>query len=1463
MNKLIGNGIEEDINKLSKPDITKCFFNENKLKEQLQALQGYITDLSEENDLLVETIEELENESNLQIFDFNSKFCELSAIIEKLEKENVELNLHKDKLQSDVNIFISLFKDKSIQPSYLEFKSFPISQLCDEGFECEIQTSKDNMTTLEVDQLKEDLENEKNKNDLMIHEKDLLIKKLQDEISECDKEKQALSEKIFKQDQLLFDLQSKSSSKSEEQILMLEKNINELKLQHEDEQKTMANEKIALQKSISELKLQLEDERKIMTAEVANQYDVASKLRDELSECKIKFEDTVKQVRFQGEIIVNLRKDMKVCEQQNMEYRNKLLTLEATLEENSLETAISQVSQEKYNYNGDDIKKVNDNGDDIKKANEGEDEQKSFDEIDVDDQKLSSTENVESLLKHQVEHIDQLEKYITELEEKLHASEKIQADYENTITGLKVVNQNAQNQIEEYKVYLQEMNEKLDSSEKLREQEIHKNSLNEEKMVCFHDETIQLRRDLEYINAEVKAKNILIDQATTEGLTYKQKYAEKDVELQNQLVIIKQLEVNYEKISNELLELRANACEEILFKEQKILCLSEELEMANLRYSNISEELTSLETELENKSKSVDFSDDLNLMKTQLEVAQEDIHQLEMGLTLITEKHEALLKENVVKDSSVINLQTELDVTQQEFEHVIDDIDNKTMEIERLTIVIGHLQKSCQTLEAEKDNLEKQVVTQELYIDKLQTKIQLLEENNMNSSEQLEKLKIELEKSFHDISTLNQKLAKQSDYLISLENLLVHLKKDAGETKMQNNLLEDTLREIKDSLDQNVDDCNHYKTLYSKLNSEYKSLEELQKKTQNACSLLQKKNTELLEEIDFFKTETSEAAEQVVHLQNCFDCLVSQCNKKSLKLNSPTSSPSDSLLQKKIRNTIDQFELLENIFQDYMTENKNLSEKVKEYSNNLAVKEMHLSQKINELTLKLEELYRSEHALKESDDKYNVILDKYNVILDEKNSLLLKVAAMEKALKNVQSDLRYSLDEEKNKEIQVEKLHEKIKEKDKETTIYKSKIEDLSNENQSYQDILMRYERQLNDAQNQNTQLSIQLEQKCRLILAAQESIVKLQKRAECSKKEISNSEQRSAELELSKLSDLHKDLIDKYKEEKSSNNQLHEELNSSLIQHQALLEEVASKDAELRVLKTEWQATKNKCHRYENELKLSKDLEENLMKEKQELQNSYSKAQQSLVMQGSKRKKLENYLKKTLDKLSASENEVCRLSICTADLKKEMQLTAEQQRQCNLTISELEEKIVSLKYKVKDAEENLIIKEEEIEMAKNANSKLNHEKSQLHAELHEIQKELEGIRHNRNSYSKEYHDDLLQANSERSYINEQEETISQLRTEVRELKTALINERNIRSHTIDDLQKRIKMYLETIQQLHKQLSDLSAENFRQKELLDWQAYSRKNLHDQLKTQEKDLSSLRENLNRSFEEIMVSPNQKP
>ena len=63
----------------------------------------------------------------------------------------------------------------------------------------------------------------------------------------------------------------------------------------------------------------------------------------------------------------------------------------------------------------------------------------------------------------------------------------------------------------------------------------------------------------------------------------------------------------------------------------------------------------------------------------------------------------------MIKESSVLNLQSELDVTQQEFEHVIDDIDKKSEEIEKLTLIIDHLQKSCLNLETEKDYLANQV----------------------------------------------------------------------------------------------------------------------------------------------------------------------------------------------------------------------------------------------------------------------------------------------------------------------------------------------------------------------------------------------------------------------------------------------------------------------------------------------------------------------------------------------------------------------------------------------------------------------------------------------------------------------------------------------------------------------------------------------------------------------------------
>ena len=55
--------------------------------------------------------------------------------------------------------------------------------------------------------------------------------------------------------------------------------------------------------------------------------------------------------------------------------------------------------------------------------------------------------------------------------------------------------------------------------------------LNEDKIIGLYDEINHLHRDLENLNAELKTKNLIIDQATSESLAYKQKYAEKDKEV--------------------------------------------------------------------------------------------------------------------------------------------------------------------------------------------------------------------------------------------------------------------------------------------------------------------------------------------------------------------------------------------------------------------------------------------------------------------------------------------------------------------------------------------------------------------------------------------------------------------------------------------------------------------------------------------------------------------------------------------------------------------------------------------------------------------------------------------------------------------------------------------------------------------------------------------------------------------
>jgi len=111
---------------------------------------------------------------------------------------------------------------------------------------------------------------------------------------------------------------------------------------------------------------------------------------------------------------------------------------------------------------------------------------------------------------------------------------------------------------------------------------------------------------------------------------------------------------------------------------------------------------------------------------------------------------------------------------------------------------------------------------------------------------------------------------------------------------------------------------------------------------------------------------------------------------------------------------------------------------------------------------------------------------------------------------------------------------------------------------------------------------------------------------------------------------------------------------------------------------------------------------------------------------------------------------------------------------------------------------------------------------------------------------------------SEKEKFEKQRIHMAELQVNIRELQGKLQNmeetlqqERLEKNEQMNELQVRNKSNVDTIQQLHQQLSDLNKENLRQRTLLERQSASRKNLQAQLRSKENDF----ELLNRSYNEL--------
>jgi len=442
-------------------------------------------------------------------------------------------------------------------------------------------------------------------------------------------------------------------------------------------------------------------------------------------------------------------------------------------------------------------------------------------------------------------------------------------------------------------------------------------------------------------------------------------------------------------------------------------------------------------------------------------------------------------------------------------------------------------------------------------------------------------------------------------------------------------------------------------------------------------------------------------------------------------------------------------------------------------------------------------------------------------------------------------------------------------------------------------------------------------------------------------------------------------------KERDSGNSHLHQELENCLQKNKSLLEQIGSKDAEIRILKSELNAYQKKGTHQEKQMQRKSEQSENLRREIEELKNStlkchqsissheiesnrlrtelsttqaslkesvlqftqktkelatlksellhsnekHNELQHSLSLLESKNKKLKSELKRNIEKYKNTSTEMSHLSKSVSDTKSQLQQLSGENMLKNSELGKRDDRIVALKVDLSSTEERLKLRDEENDRLKNENLRLSQQYHRQIEQFNQTEQELEAVKangdrltreselvvENMNTWVKEQRQGNEKIANKMGYLNDKISTLekrnAKLMEENKHIKKDLHNykmtlddrkieverlqkqrsqateqelelrESNNKIKTLEEMlgkeqaeikslsqqyQERHRLHVDTIQQLHKQLSDMNSENLRQRALLESQTFSRKNLQARLKSKENDIELLKDDINRSI-----------
>uniref|UniRef100_A0A0B7AUF6 Uncharacterized protein n=1 Tax=Arion vulgaris TaxID=1028688 RepID=A0A0B7AUF6_9EUPU len=805
---------EGKLKKLDDADKT----GEETTKMRVRVLQAYVNDLCEQNEVLVQTVEELEREANDRVGDLEEKLHrsgkEYQAKCHELERElrnlstektradtlvedikhrlirqeetTVQLRQQNSNLTHDVDQLISVIQTAKLSGKWeidkIRFRDLTVEQV--------FGSSQETYSKIHASDSSSDLKEQ-------IRQRDDKIEALQQELRWLRSDSRTVG------GELVSDPSELSASKLKSDLTKLEHRVEDLKYEIQSRDHKISSLTAQINDLEAELSVKnsessnymqtikmLQDKGRHTVIESSSSEDVVRQLKSEIVSMREQHTKSAQNVSYFERRICALEGELVECKEHRRKNLDEIGALQEKLREGQLSTHDHhEVLKSELGRRDDMIQKLRR---DVLNLQEKR------------DSVLAEVHRMEKRNKALEDEIIHVRGQINEADEEVKTANKKVTKLEGELQFLRGQNDESQGQASEQReIILQLKNEKRDIEEKLQEalssvqqkEELIKQMKDEIKLTVTKTLETQSKleetaREHQQLHSRYTAQIKEIDRLQTEIQEKELTASQKETMYRSDMADREEETCRLKIDLNSLHEKLAQSDGQLFSREEHISHLQSQLRESVTEVTTKEEELQRLESEL------LSANDDRRRLGELLQRREISLQQLEHDLDRAKEKYKDTIEENGRLEARVqafaINAQSEQDVLSTEVKRKDEGLMRLKMDIVKLQEVCSRYEEKASQAEREAENLKLQLrscqnenETRRAAVKNLETNVEELKDRNKKQVEDNNRMEDKVRELTIAITTQEAQCEKLKQMVTAKEDLIQKLHEDSESLSRQ------------------------------------------------------------------------------------------------------------------------------------------------------------------------------------------------------------------------------------------------------------------------------------------------------------------------------------------------------------------------------------------------------------------------------------------------------------------------------------------------------------------------------------------------------------------------------------------------------------------------------------------------------------------------------------------------------